>query len=178
MLSKEEKVLPQCKKCGSELPEGATFCPKCGTAVEVAKVLDLANWGERFVAWLIDVIIIGVAIGVVRGFVWVAWPGYTWIPGVPSWLPFVDFGLGNFVHFFYWTLMEGVYGQSLGKMFLRIRVATLDGGQPDVGRAALESVGKAFLLPIDVIVGWIFYPRKRQRLFSYLSGTVVVRVSR
>lgn len=69
--------MPQCKKCGSELPEGATYCPKCGAAVEAAKVLDLANWGERFVAWLIDVIIIGVAIWVIRGFVWVAWPGYT-----------------------------------------------------------------------------------------------------
>ena len=100
------------------------------------------------------------------------------MPGVPSWVPFFDCGLGNVVHFLYWTLMEGVYGQSLGKMFLRLRVVTLSGEQPDVGRAALESVGKAFVFPIDVIVGWIFYPAKRQRLFSYLSGTVVVRVSR
>jgi uncharacterized RDD family membrane protein YckC len=177
-LSKEERSLPQCKKCESELPEGAAFCPVCGTAVELTgKVLDLANWGERFVAWLIDVIIIGVAIGVIRGFLWVAWPGYALVPWIPTWVPFVDL-LGNVVYFLYWTFMEGAYGQSLGKMLLRLRVATLDGGQPDVGRAALESVGKAFLLPIDVVVGWIFYPAKRQRLFNYLSGTVVVRASR
>lgn len=69
-----------CKKCENELPEGATYCPKCGSAVEGVTELRLAFWGERFVAWLIDVIIIGVAVELVRLFLWVGWPGYAWAP--------------------------------------------------------------------------------------------------
>jgi len=59
---------------------------------------------------------------------------------------------------------------------MRIRMTQMDGRVPNMGQAAIESIGKAFLLPIDVIVGWIFYSKRRQRLFNYLSNTIVVRV--
>jgi len=45
-----------------------------------------------------------------------------------------------------------------------------------MAQAAIESIGKAFLLPLDCIIGWILYPSRRQRLFNYLSDTIVVRV--
>ena len=66
-------------------------------------------------------------------------------------------------------------GQSVGKIVMGIKVTNLQGGQPTLVEAAVESLGKAFLLPIDLIVGWIVYPAKRQRLFGYLSRTLVVR---
>jgi uncharacterized RDD family membrane protein YckC len=72
-------------------------------------------------------------------------------------------------------LMEGAYGQSLGKMLMRIKAARLDGSPINMGQAALQSLGKAFLLPLDCLLGWILYPRRRQRLFNYLSETVVVK---
>jgi uncharacterized RDD family membrane protein YckC len=166
--------MPYCKNCGSELPEGASFCPKCGAALQPSQ-LQLANWGERFVAWLIDFIIIGVTVGLLRLLAWAAWPGYVWIPGIPSWFPFVDFGLGNVIYFLYWMLMEGTYGQSIGKILVRIKLTGLNGQRAGIGRAAIESIGKAYLLPLDVILGLILYPRRRQRLFNYLAGTIVVR---
>jgi uncharacterized RDD family membrane protein YckC len=166
-----------CKNCGNELPEGAAYCPKCGAAVERATVLALAFWGERFLAWLIDIIIVGIAIGIVRLFAWIAWPSYVWASAIPNWIPFVDVGFSSVVYFFYWTLMDTAYSQSIGKMIMRIRVAQLNGERAGMVRAALESVGKAFLLPIDCILGWVFYPRKRQRMFNYLSGTIVIRAS-
>ncbi len=70
--------------------------------------------------------------------------------------------------------MEGTYGQSLGKMIMHLKVTRLDGSRIGMDTAAVESLGKAFLLPLDLIVGWIFYPNKRQRLFNNLSGTIVV----
>jgi uncharacterized RDD family membrane protein YckC len=167
-----------CKKCGNELPEGATFCPKCGTPVGSVTELRVAYWGERFIAWLIDVLIIGAIIGSVQLFVWIGWPGYVWVPNVPRWIPFVDFGLTNVVHFLYWMLMDGIYGQSIGKMLMRIRVAKMNGDHINMGQAAMESVGKAFLLPLDCILGWALYPRRRQRIFNYLSETIVIRGSR
>ena len=71
--------------------------------------------------------------------------------------------------------MEGNYGQSLGKMVMKIEVAHEDGGSIDYGRAAIQSVGKAFLLPVDLILGWILYPQREQRLFNKISETVVVK---
>jgi uncharacterized RDD family membrane protein YckC len=168
--------MPNCKNCGSELPEKAAYCPKCGTLVVPVAELKRAYWGERFLAWLIDIVILSVIVTLLRFFVWVNWPGYVWAPGVPWWIPFVDFGTSNVVYFLYWMLSEGVYGQSIGKMIMRIKVTRMDGKLPNMAQAAIESIGKAFLLPLDFIIGWILYPSRRQRLFNYLSDTIVVRV--
>jgi uncharacterized RDD family membrane protein YckC len=177
-LEKGDEILVWCKKCGNELPEGATYCPKCGAAVELATELSLASWGERFISWLIDIIILEIILTPVRLLAWIGWPGYVWVPTIPSWIPFVSFGFSNLVYFLYWTVMEGTYGQSVGKMIMGIRVARLNGENTDIGRAALESIGKAFLLPIDLILGWLLHPRKRQRIFNYISETIVIRASK
>jgi uncharacterized RDD family membrane protein YckC len=163
--------MPYCRKCGAQLPEGAIYCPNCGAAVEMRSQLVLASWGDRFIAWLIDVIIIGIFLS------FITWPGYLLIPYLPRWLPFVEFGFSNIVHFLYWMFMEGYGGQSIGKIVMRIKVTQLDGRAADLGQAAIESLGKAFLLPIDVLIGLIFYQEYKQRLFSYLSNTIVVRAA-
>jgi uncharacterized RDD family membrane protein YckC len=145
------------------------------TGPSPAPGLKLAFWGERFVAWLIDVIILGVIVGLLGLFAWFASGSLTWWSNWPGWLPFFNFNLGGAIYFLYWMLMEGAYGQSLGKMIMHLRVTRLDGHPIGMSNAALESVGKAFLLPLDVLLGWIFYPKRRQRLFNYLSETVVIR---
>jgi len=177
-----EAVALYCRKCGSKLPEGATYCTNCGTPLRAAPPvapearLRLAGWGERFLAWLMDIIIVGILLLPVKRFLLLAaWPGFVWAPDFLRWIPFVDLGLDNIVHFLYWTTMEGSFGQSIGKVIMKIGVKQLSGEPTDMMHAAIESIGKAFLLPIDCIVGWLFYPRKKQRLFSYLSETVVVR---
>jgi hypothetical protein len=38
-------------------------------------------------------------------------------------------------------------------------------------------VGKAFLLPLDLLLGWILYPRRRQRLFNHISETIVIKIT-
>jgi len=91
-------------------------------------------------------------------------------------LPFVGVELNNIFLFFYWLLMESTYGQSIGKIVMRIKVTTSEGSRPSVGSTAIESVGKAFLLLIALILGVALYPRKRQRLFNYISRTIVVRI--
>ena len=60
-------------------------------------------------------------------------------------------------------------------MAMRIKVTRLDGSPIGMTHAALESVGKAFLLPLDCLLGWILYPRRRQRIFNYISETMVIR---
>ena len=141
--------------------------------------LMLANWGERFVAWLIDVIIIGAILTPLRWLMPSAiWSWENVLPWYVSWVPFVDVGLSSLIHFLYWAFLEGTYGQSIGKMVMRLKVVRMNGDSADLGHAAIESIGKSFLLIIDLIVGWIMYTAKRQRLFSYLANTVVVRTPR
>jgi uncharacterized RDD family membrane protein YckC len=60
-------------------------------------------------------------------------------------------------------------------MAVRIRVADLDGNPIGTTTAAVQSVGKAFLLPLDCLLGWFLYSRRQQRLFNYLSETVVLK---
>jgi len=166
--------MPYCKSCGEETPMGATFCSKCGAMVEATGGLVLANWGERLIAYIIDMAILGFVLG------WFALPGFRWMPGawgatMPDWIPFVDFGFRNVIYFLYWMFMEHAYGQSLGKMVMKIEVTDLDGGRISLNQAAIQSVGKAFLLPLDCLLGWIMYPAKQQRLFNQLSDTVVLK---
>jgi uncharacterized RDD family membrane protein YckC len=179
--------MPYCKKCGNELLEEAKYCPRCGTAVVMeeapavpiaptapeAPALKLAFWGERFVAWLIDVVLIGVILVIIG----LAGQPFTLLPSWPSWIPFFHFNLNGVAYFLYWTLMEGAYGQSFGKMVMRIKVTRLDGSPVGMGNAALESIGKAFVLPLDLLLGWILYPRRRQRIFNYISETIVTKIT-
>jgi uncharacterized RDD family membrane protein YckC len=184
--------MPYCQKCGNELPEGAKYCPVCGTIVSVEETpvvsavptapaspevsgLKLAFWWERFVAWLIDAAIIGTVAGILGLFSLLA--GVTWWSGWPGWLPFFNFNIGGVLYFLYWLFTDGLYGQSVGKWVMRIKITRLDGSQIGMGNAALESLGKAFLLPLDCILGWILYPRRRQRIFNYISETIVIKIT-
>ena len=178
--------MPFCKHCGVELSEGSVYCSTCGKSVEsqpfatsISKPrLDLASWSERFIAWIIDLIILGIFISVIKFFVWIAWPTFVWAPDFLRWIPFVDIGLDNVIFFLYWTLMHGKNGQSIGKSVMRIKVMQLNDKPVDLSHAAIESLGKAFLLPLDCIIGWLLYPKKKQRLFNYISETIIVRISR
>ena len=186
--------MPYCRKCGNELPEEAIYCPVCGTPVTSESApsapaaptvttmpeLKLAFWWERFVAWLIDAAIVAVALLIFGFFTLLAGQplGAFTSYGLPSWTSiFFSFSLNSIILFIYWMFMEGLYGQSFGKMFMRIKVTRLDGSQVDMGRAAVASAGKAFFLFLDIILGWALYPRRRQRIFNYLSETIVVKVT-
>jgi hypothetical protein len=54
--------------------------------------------------------------------------------------------------------------------------ADLGGRKIDTKSAVIESIGKAFLLPIDVVLGWIFTNDKRQRIFNRITNTIVVKL--
>jgi uncharacterized RDD family membrane protein YckC len=87
----------------------------------------------------------------------------------------VTFGANNVLGFLYFMFMDHYYGQSVGKKVMNLKI-TREGGAPlTLLDAAIESFGKVFLLPIDFLVGYLLYRGKNQRLFNYLSDTVVVK---
>jgi uncharacterized RDD family membrane protein YckC len=153
-----------CKKCGKEVSEEADYCPSCGAALRVNELM-LASTGERILAWLIDGILIGFVVSIV------AFPGMFF----PFHTPFIYLSLNSIALFLYWTYTEGTTGQSIGKKVMNIKVTDLDGDSIDISKSMYQAFGKAFLLPLDVIIGLIAYSDKEQRLFNHLSDTIVVK---
>ena len=142
----------------------------------------LASWGDRFLAWLIDFILVSIALA-----------GLFSAIAIPIWFFYYDnddmtstrayqsvqplhYIISSAAFFGYWTCFEYTSGQSIGKRVLKIKTVDLSGNRIDVKNAAIESFGKAFLLPIDVILGWIFSNNKRQRIFSRISNTIVIKL--
>jgi len=122
----------------------------------------LASWSDRFWAWLIDVLLVGI--------IW-----YEIMIVLKRDVFCLDGALLLMVLLFiYWTILEGYRGQSLGKMFIDIAVTGSFGEQIRFQDAALESFGKAFLLPFDCIIGYFAFREGKQRLFNRISDTFVI----
>lgn len=175
--------MPYCRKCGTEVAVDAAFCANCGAPVDsitrsttqLGTRITVASWGERIIAWIIDMIALGIILFPVKLLIAAAWPSFIWAPDYLRWIPFVDVGMDQIIYFFYWTFLEGTNGQSLGKMIMRIKVTQLNGEPIELSQAAIATIGKAFLLPIDLLLGWILYPNHKQRLFNHLSETIVTK---
>ena len=60
--------------------------------------------------------------------------------------------------------------------FLNLRLVNMQGDGVSLKAAAIQSIGKSLLLPLDCLVGWFWEPcqEKRQRLFNKLSNTIVI----
>lgn len=146
-----------------------------------SKEIILASWGNRFLAWLIDFILVSIALAILFSAI-----------AIPIWFFYYDddmtaarayqnvqpshYVISSIAFFGYWTYFESTSGQSIGKRLLKINTVELSGNRIDIKSAAIESFGKAFLLPIDVILGWIFTNNKRQRVFSRISDTIVIKL--
>jgi uncharacterized RDD family membrane protein YckC len=137
----------------------------------------LANWGRRFIAWLIDYIIINVMLAYFRvedvesqllpTVLLPRLPGFD----ISIWSP-----ISALVFFLYWSLSEWYFGRSIGQLLLNIRLTDLKGQRANPVASAIQSVGKSLLLPLDCVIGWIYPPCRmhRQRLFNMLSNTIVI----
>lgn len=123
--------------------------------------ISFASWGERFWAWLIDVLLISII-----------WSRIIVISNTDAFGP-VGVYLLEALLFLYWTVLEGYRGQSLGKMIMNIVVMGPAGEKIGFRDSAIESFGKAFLLPLDCIIGWIVFRNGGQRAFNKLSNTIV-----
>ena len=133
------------------------------------RTLHIASWDHRFLAWLLDVILVSAflaAFGVGTGLLSQVFERVSYTAPVVS--------ANGFSVFVYWTAMEGYRGQSVGKMVMDIAVTDKQGDPIGYGTAAIESFGKAFLLPLDVLVGLLAYEEEGLRLFNRLSSTIVV----
>lgn len=134
------------------------------------------GFGPRLVAALIDVFFMSLfQIGTVLGVLWISrQPEPTDLAG---WLglygPFICLGLAIFAT--YHVVQWSVWGQTIGKKLMRIKITSPDGGVPGLGRSLLRMLGYFFSL---AIAGWGFLmvalDRHHQGLHDKVAETFVV----
>ena len=134
----------------------------------------LAKWTDRFVAWLIDFIIISV---ISTSVIFVSFGTmYYEYEGEGFWAESSQYIPTSIIFFVYWVILEYKTGQKIEKKILNLKVVNVSGKKVNLKGVLISSFGKSFLLPIDVILGWILTNEKRQRVFNKLGDTVVVKI--
>ncbi|NIM25352.1 MAG: RDD family protein [Nitrosopumilaceae archaeon] len=141
---------------------------------DVFNDLLIAKWSDRFLAWLIDFLIIS-AISALMFTMTIGTFAFEWNESMifsegTNYIP------ASLLFFAYWVISEYKGGQSIGKKILHLKVVNLDGGPPSLLGVVISSFGKSFLLPIDVILGLIFTNKKRQRIFNKIGDTIVLKI--
>ena len=139
--------------------------------------ITLAKWTDRFFAWLIDYLIITIPLLLLSGTFYIDENASEETDIEISSEIQLEYFIVNFVFLVYWTYFEYTTGQSLGKKVLKLKTIDINGySLPTLKSALIESTGKSFLLPIDLILGLIFTNKNRQRIFNRLSNTIVIKL--
>ncbi len=131
-----------------------------------------ADFGDRFVAFIIDSIIVNMLLSLAF------WPfGSTILDNQ------IITGLVNFVYHFAMEMANGGAGQTLGKKVMKIK--TVDSntlGSITAQQAALHILGKVVFLPFDVIIGLITKEntqpnREDIRIMQRVAKTSVIKLA-
>ena len=134
----------------------------------------LAKWSDRFFAWLIDFIIIS-SISTAIVFAVFGDIDYEFERGT-FWAENTQYIPTSIMFFVYWVTLEYKTGQTIGKKILNLKITDIHGKKPSLKGVLISSLGKSFLLPFDVILGWVLTNQNRQRIFNKLGDTLVVKI--
>jgi uncharacterized RDD family membrane protein YckC len=136
--------------------------------------LILAKWTDRFLAWIIDFILIST---ILTAIIFLTFGTiYYELDDGGFWAENTQYIPASALFLIYWIVSEYKTGQSVGKKILNLKIVSLDGKKPSLKGIILSSFGKSFLLPIDVLLGWILTNQKRQRIFNKLGDTVIIKI--
>lgn len=141
---------------------------------ESQKVFDIisAPFWKRLVAWGIDQILLA---SLVFLLFFLTFDNFHLVPEVMEDLYIEMFQVYVLSTLTYFTLLEGLNGQSLGKYILGVTVYKEDGSEPSFTIALLRRIG--LVIPLFLIAdgGAIIFASKNQRIFDIIAGTVVVK---
>jgi uncharacterized RDD family membrane protein YckC len=207
-LRKEVKYMDenQCAECGTPASLGARYCESCGAPLAgqapqpVPPTFAPAPGYQaprsyvpyatspyqgvaiRFVAILVDTIIILIIAGILSA----PFNAFAFITNSASGT--VTFSLASAldglvslaVFILYFTLLEGRYGQTVGKMAVKIKVVReADGAPIDYSQAAVRTIlrfldGIPYIIPYMLGAALIWSSEEKQRLGDLVAHTVVV----
>ncbi|MGZ4864200.1 MAG: RDD family protein [Halobacteriota archaeon] len=196
----------QCAQCGKVTPPGAKYCESCGTVLAVMPVQPAPAFAPapgyqaprayvphtttpyqgvaiRFVAILVDTIIIAIIVGIV------SYPFNALTAIANNGAGTITFSFGSVlgglvslaVFILYFTLLEGYYGQTVGKMAVKIKVVRLADCAPiDYSQAAVRTILRLldeipFFIPYLLGAILIWSSEEKQRLGDRVASTVVIK---
>ena len=179
----------RCPSCGEWNQDDASYCRRCGYELGSPRRSTGFNrltydvgaqtlWVTRVIAYAIDSFIVG-AVGALLSLMAYLplWVGSLFSGGM-DWtgvwrLPFI-LGAGQVIYF---TFMEYMYGASLGKQLLGLRVESSGGGKPSLVAAFMRNATKihGVVLFIDVVMGLALTEDPRDKFTDGVSGAYVVR---
>jgi uncharacterized RDD family membrane protein YckC len=190
-----------CESCGAPLTEGVTPSqpetllqpqpeqfgePQEPAAYQGSQAppLQYKSVGIRFVAILIDSIIIGIIGSIVTlplgAMTAVSVNQETGAISIPTvyWTAVI---IELVIAFLYFTILEGRYGQTVGKIALKLKVLKEDGSPINYGDAAIRTILRVvdeipFIVPYLLGAILIWSSDRKQRLGDRVAHTVVVRV--
>ncbi len=140
--------------------------------------IKIARWSDRFFAWLIDYVIVFAGAFAIFFVVFYASNFENLIYDDFQYESTFDWAPISLVFLGYWIILEYKTGQSIGKMALQLKITNLRGEKANLKEIVISSFGKSFLLPIDIILGWIFTNKKRQRIFNKIGNTIIIKLER
>ena len=174
-----------CPKCGAR-DYGTPNCVRCQAPMDRkgspgqlpspervdVESAALASIPKRFLALMIDYLIIGI-IADVMGMAYRFGTGHS----SASMGFYVGFWVSTLLFLTYFTLFIGDSGQTPGKMILGVRVVRTDGLPVFYGQALFRALGyyvSSLLFGLGFL--WAVWDRRNQTWHDKIVGTVVVRV--
>jgi uncharacterized RDD family membrane protein YckC len=144
--------------------------PQYGQPMFSPVMAQTAGVGVRFLALLIDAVVLGVALGIIGGVLVGVTRGSSTGSSILTLLWIV-------VYFGYFIFMESQYGATLGKMALGLRVVRMDGSAISTNEALIRNL----LRIVDGLAGYlvgaiiIWTSPLKQRLGDRVAKTLVIR---
>jgi uncharacterized RDD family membrane protein YckC len=132
----------------------------------------LAKWKDRFLAWLVDFIIISMISTSIFfiSFLYLDYNFENFISDDGMYVP------TSVMFLAYWIILEYKTGQTIGKKMFNLKIVNNLGERPSLIGVIISSFGKSFILPIDIILGWIITNEKRQRICNKLGNTLIIKI--
>ncbi|MEM9950149.1 MAG: RDD family protein [Chloroflexota bacterium] len=127
--------------------------------LKIGMSYELGDVGTRFVAIIIDGIILGIITSILAGIGGQVGTG-------------VSFVVGVIYNWYFWTRQDG---QTPGKMAMNLRVVKADGSQLSDVDALIRAVGyyvSGFVLALGYI--WALFDDQKRTWHDMLAGTIVI----
>lgn len=173
-----------CSKCGERLAEDAKFCPKCGTPVKLEATGETVverferdqylqdHWIKRAIAYIIDSIVVGAMATVLLAVT--LFPVFMENPGVFFNIFSFPFAMG-LLFILYFPIAETMYGATIGKRLLGLKVFPKSGGKLSFGQSFIRNISKIHLvlLLLDLIGGLITSKDLHQKYTDRIANTTV-----
>ena len=155
-----------------------------------------ASWSRRFIAYVIDNVIIEVLwIALIMGLIVFTPVDLNEVIDVID--PENELGLGEEIgqiltmesfsstsvfgyasviplHFLYFVYFEFKRKRTIGKRMMQVKTVKIDGSDQDLITVIILTFFKTSLIPFDVLLGILFFRGKKERVSNRFTNTIVV----